>query len=122
MLQVPVVKKLTVAGAVAADKIHTLGVSEVKLTANPELAVAVRGSEIPTAATAGGEKVIVCGVIPAATVNTAAGLVMPFKLAVIFVVPDVRPLAKPAALMLATAGVPEVQLAVDVTLGVVPSL
>lgn len=57
------------------------------------------------------------------TVKVAGGEVTPFKLAVMSVVPAVKPVAKPAIGLAATAGVAEFQVEVAVTSTfVVPSL
>ena len=52
--------------------------------------------------------------VGAPTVSTSPGEVIPFKVAVIDEVPVATPVARPAALMVATLGVPEVQVAVAV--------
>ena len=52
--------------------------------------------------------------VGAPTVSTSLGEVTPFKLAVIEEVPVATPVARPAALTVATLGVPEVQVAVAV--------
>jgi hypothetical protein len=120
--QVPTLRKLAATGAAAPDKVQTPGVTELRLTVNPELADAVSTNGLATAALLGGTKVIVCGVFPTATFNNAEALVTPFRLAVIFVVPCATPLAKPAALIVAVVGVPEIQAAVEATFDIVPSL
>ena len=56
------------------------------------------------------------------TVSTAAGLVIPPEAAVMFVVPTARPVANPELLIVATAGVPELHVAVPVRLAVLESL
>jgi hypothetical protein len=122
MVQVPTVRKVAVAGEAAPDKVQTLGVSEPRLTVKPELAVAASNSGLPTVAVPDGANVIICGVCPTATVRAAAGLVTPFKLAVILVEPVAIPVAKPATLIVAIAAVPEFQVTDAVTSDIVPSL
>ena len=62
------------------------------------------------------------GGVEVVTVSSDAGLVRPFKLAVIFDVPGDTPVAKPAVLMVAVEVVAEFQAAVEVTVWVVESL
>jgi hypothetical protein len=78
--------------------------------------------------------VIVCGVLKVpelgenvgvaagvAIVSTAMLLVMPSKLAVIFVLPDATPVARPDVLIVAAAGFEDVQATVGVRFSVLPS-
>jgi len=122
IMQVPSARKLAVAGAVVPDKVQIPGVTELRLTDKPELAAAVSSNGFPSAAALGGAKAIVCKIWPVVTVAIAAGLVTPLKLATMLVVPADTLVAKPVALIVAVAGVPEFQVAKDVTFGMAPSL
>jgi hypothetical protein len=69
--------------------------------------------------------VTLAGVIAIDVSALTVRLVLPTAVplvAVIAVVPPATPLANPAAVMVATAGVPEVQVTVEVTTAVVASL
>ena len=63
--QVPAAMKL----AVAPETVQTLAVVEAKLTARPEVAVAVRLSGVPTVCAPGLLKVMVCAISAALTVK-----------------------------------------------------
>jgi hypothetical protein len=58
----------------------------------------------------------------AVTVNTAARALTPPDVAVMFVLPAAIPVAEPAALMVASVGTEEVQVALEVRFWVVPLL
>jgi ribose 5-phosphate isomerase RpiB len=73
-----------------------------------------------------GLSVMVCstggGAVAAVTVNTAAELTTLPDVAVMLVLPAAIPVAEPAALMVASFGTEELQVAVEVRFWVVPLL
>jgi energy-converting hydrogenase Eha subunit E len=110
--------------------VATVGVATVQLAVELTLevepllyvAVAVNCCVAPTGMLAlGGATAIEVSVTPAGTVTDAFPL-MPFSKAVTVVEPATTPAARPLEFTVATAGVATVQLAVELTLAVEPSL